>query len=155
MARAGSTQCTYHGPYREAVVRSLITLKALTYAPTGGIVAAAHDLAARGDRRGPQLGLPLLLAARRRHHPLRAAAHRLPRGGPRLARRGCCARSRATRQDLQIMYGIAGERRLGEPELDWLPGYEGSAPVRVGNGAATSSSWTSTARSSRPCTWRT
>jgi GH15 family glucan-1,4-alpha-glucosidase len=128
-------QCTYHGPYREAVVRSLITLKALTYGPTGGIVAA------------PTASLPEDIGGVRnwdyRYTWLRDAAITLSS----LLRTGYRDEARAWREwllrsvagdpeNLQIMYGIAGERELGETELEWLPGYEASAPVRIGNGAA-------------------
>ncbi|MCC5576071.1 glycoside hydrolase family 15 protein [Microtetraspora sp. AC03309] len=128
--------CTYQGRWREAVVRSLITLKALTYSPTGGIVAA------------PTTSLPEDLGGTRnwdyRFCWLRDAAMTLDA----LVGAGYLEEARAWREwllraiagrpeDMQIMYGVAGERRLPELTLGWLPGYEDSAPVRIGNGAAT------------------
>ncbi|MQY13144.1 Trehalase [Streptomyces sp. RB5] len=133
--REWTDQCTYHGPYRDAVMRSLITLKALTYEPTGGIVAA------------PTTSLPEDIGGVRnwdyRFTWLRDAAITLSS----LLRTGYRDEAGAWREwllravagdpeNLQIMYGIAGERELGEIELEWLPGYEGSRPVRAGNGAA-------------------
>ncbi len=130
-----SGRSTVTGPYREAVQRSLITLKALTYAPTGGIVAAATTSLPEqlgGVRnwdyrycwlRDAALTLEALLGAGYRDEAvawrdwlLRAVA-----GDP---------------ADLQIMYGLDGSRRLPEYELPWLAGYEGSSPVRIGNAAA-------------------
>jgi GH15 family glucan-1,4-alpha-glucosidase len=129
-----SARCIYQGPWREAVVRSLITLKALTYAPTGGIVAAATTSLPEqpgGVRnwdyrfcwlRDATLTLYALMmggyideARAWRQWLLRAAA-----GNP---------------AQIQIMYGLGGERRLTEQELPWLPGYQGAAPVRTGNAA--------------------
>jgi GH15 family glucan-1,4-alpha-glucosidase len=129
-----SSRCTYEGPWREAVVRSLITLKALTYAPTGGIVAAATT------------SLPERLGGVRnwdyRYCWLRDATftlYTLMLGGYR--EEACAWREWLLKAvagnpaELNIMYGLAGERRLTELELPWLPGYGGSAPVRIGNAA--------------------
>ncbi|PQM20584.1 MULTISPECIES: glycoside hydrolase family 15 protein [Streptomyces] len=129
------SRCTYQGEYREAVIRSLITLKALTYAPTGGIVAA------------PTTSLPEEIGGERnwdyRFCWLRDAAITLSsllRTGYRdEARHWAAWLLRAVAGDpstLQIMYGITGKRRLPESELPHLPGYMGSRPVRIGNGAA-------------------
>jgi GH15 family glucan-1,4-alpha-glucosidase len=128
-------QCEYDGTWKEAVRQSLIVLKALTYAPTGGIVAApTTSLPERigGERnwdyrycwlRDATLVLLAFInagfleeAAAWRTWLLRAAA-----GDP---------------SALQIMYGVGGERRLTEMTLDWLPGYERSRPVRAGNAAS-------------------
>jgi GH15 family glucan-1,4-alpha-glucosidase len=132
--RDWSSRCTLQGPWRDAILRSLITLRMLTYRPTGGIVAAATtSLPERlgGVRnwdyrycwiRDATLTLYALLSSGYREEArawrewlLRAAA-----GHP---------------SEMQIMYGLAGERRLTESELEWLPGYGGSRPVRVGNAA--------------------
>lgn len=131
-----SRQCTYQGPWAEAVQSSLVVLKGLTYAPTGGIVAAATaSLPERlgGVRnwdyrycwvRDATFTLYALLingyyaeAVAWRDWLLRAVA-----GSP---------------EQMQITYGVAGERRLPELTVEWLPGYEGSTPVRIGNAAAT------------------
>ena len=130
-----ASRCTYDGPWREAVVRSLITLKALTYEPTGGIVAAATT------------SLPEALGGNRnwdyRYCWLRDATFTLEslmRGGyfdEAMDWRDWLLRAVAGDVSrLQIMYGPAGERRLDEWEAPWLPGYESSAPVRIGNAAS-------------------
>jgi GH15 family glucan-1,4-alpha-glucosidase len=123
------------GPYRDLVQRSLITLKALTYEPTGGIVAA------------PTTSLPEQIGGVRnwdyRFCWVRDATLTLQS----LMHAGYVDEARAWRdwllravagspEDLQIMYGPAGERRLTELELPWLSGYEASAPVRIGNAAS-------------------
>jgi GH15 family glucan-1,4-alpha-glucosidase len=130
-----SARCTYRGEWQEAVQRSLITLKALTYAPTGGIVAAATTSLPEhigGVRnwdyrfcwvRDATLTLYSLMACgyKEEAHAWREWLLRAVAGSP---------------AEMQIMYGLAGERRLPEMELNWLPGYERSAPVRIGNAAA-------------------
>jgi GH15 family glucan-1,4-alpha-glucosidase len=130
-----AARCTYEGRWHDAVHRSLLTLKALTYAPTGGIVAA------------PTTSLPEWIGGVRnwdyRYCWLRDATLTLLA----LIRAGYVEEAGAWRDwllraiagspdDLQIMYGVAGERRLTEFELPWLGGYERSQPVRVGNGAS-------------------
>ncbi len=130
-----SAQCSYRGRWHASVLRSLITLKALTYKPTGGLIAApTASLPERlgGVRnwdyrfcwlRDATFALNALLlagyedeAAAWREWLLRAVA-----GSP---------------DDLQTLYSVTGFRRLDEHELTWLPGYEKSAPVRIGNAAA-------------------
>ncbi len=130
-----SRRCAYDGAWRDEVVRSLITLKALTFAPTGGIVAA------------PTTSLPEMIGGVRnwdyRHCWLRDATYTLYAlmiGGyteEAAAWRNWLLRAAAgDPSQLQIMYGMRGERRLTELELSWLPGYERSRPVRIGNQAA-------------------
>jgi GH15 family glucan-1,4-alpha-glucosidase len=132
--REWSSRCTYQGPFREPVLTSLMALKALTYAPTGGIVAAATT------------SLPERLGGVRnwdyRFCWLRDATftlYSLLLGGFKEeaeAWRDWLLRSVAgDPAKIQIMYGVAGERRLSELTLDWLPGYERSHPVRTGNAA--------------------
>ena len=133
--RTWAARCTYQGRWRDAVLRSLITLKAMTYAPTGGIVAA------------PTTSLPESIGGVRnwdyRFCWLRDASLTLDAfmiGGyideARAFRDWLLRAVAGDPADAQIMYNIAGARRLTEFELDWLPGYEGSKPVRVGNAAS-------------------
>jgi GH15 family glucan-1,4-alpha-glucosidase len=128
------SRCTYRGPYDDAVRRSLVVLKGLTYQPTGGMVAA------------PTTSLPEQLGGSRnwdyRFCWLRDATITLLallEGGfvdEAIAWRSWLLRAVAgDPADLQIMYGVAGERRLPEWELPWLSGYQGASPVRVGNAA--------------------
>ena len=129
-----SGRCTYQGESRDLVMRSLITLKALTFAPTGGIVAA------------PTTSLPEKLGGARnwdyRYCWLRDATFTLLA----LMNSGYTEEASAWHNwllravagspgNMQIMYGIMGQRRLLEWEASWLPGYEGAQPVRVGNAA--------------------
>ena len=132
--REWCARCTYEGPWREKVLRSLITLKALTFAPTGGIVAA------------PTTSLPEKIGGVRnwdyRFCWLRDATFTLYA----LMINGYTEEATAWRNwllravagdpsQLHTMYGVHGERRLTELELPWLPGYENSRPVRIGNAA--------------------
>ncbi|MBM3635142.1 MAG: glycoside hydrolase family 15 protein [Actinobacteria bacterium] len=129
-----SSRCPFEGEWREPVIRSLITLKALSYAPTGAIIAAATT------------SLPERLGGVRnwdyRFAWLRDASftlYALMLGGytrEAVAWRDWLLRAVAgDPEDIQIMYGAAGERRLAEWEVPWLPGYAASRPVRVGNAA--------------------
>jgi GH15 family glucan-1,4-alpha-glucosidase len=132
--REWSNRCTYSGPYGDAVQRSLITLKALIHEPTGAIVAA------------PTTSLPEQIGGNRnwdyRYCWLRDATFTLLA----LMDAGYFDEARAWRdwllralagnpEQAQILYGVGGERRLTEWEADWLPGFEQSRPVRIGNAA--------------------
>ncbi|QXG32765.1 glycoside hydrolase family 15 protein [Pseudomonas viridiflava] len=134
--REFSDRCPDVGPWTDQVKRSLITLKAMTFGPTGGIVAAVTT------------SLPEQLGGERnwdyRYCWLRDATMtllafmNLGYFEEATAWRNWLLRSVAGNpEQIQIMYGVGGERRLAEYELPWLSGYEGSQPVRIGNGAAT------------------
>jgi GH15 family glucan-1,4-alpha-glucosidase len=133
--RDWSSRCTYQGPHRDAVLRSLVVLKGLTYRPTGGIVAAPTTSLPEwpgGERnwdyrycwlRDASLALLALVNTgyREEASAWRAWLVRAAAGDP---------------DEIQIMYGVGGERRLPEWVVEWLRGFEGSLPVRVGNVAA-------------------
>jgi GH15 family glucan-1,4-alpha-glucosidase len=133
--RDWSSRCSYGGPYREAVLGSLVVLKGLTYGPSGAIVAAPTTSLPEwpgGERnwdyrycwlRDATLMLLALINAgyREEASEWRAWLLRAAAGDP---------------EEIQIMYGVGGERRLPEWVVDWLPGFEDSRPVRVGNAAA-------------------
>jgi GH15 family glucan-1,4-alpha-glucosidase len=129
-----ASHISYGGGWRDAVIRSLLTLKALTFQPTGGIVAA------------PTTSLPEAIRGVRnwdyRYCWLRDATFTLDA----LLLAGAIQEAKAWREwllravagqpeQMQILYGVTGERRISEQELPWLPGYEGSSPVRTGNAA--------------------
>ncbi|MDM0044451.1 glycoside hydrolase family 15 protein [Variovorax dokdonensis] len=133
--RDWSRRCSHRGPHREAVVRSLLTLKALTYLPTGGIVAAATTSLPEqpGGVRNWDYRYCWLRDATFTLNALLLAGHTEEAE----AWREWLLRAIAGRPgDLQTLYSVTGERRVDEYELDWLPGYNGAAPVRVGNAAA-------------------
>ena len=131
-----SNRCTYHGEWREQVLRSLITLKALSYTPTGGIVAA------------PTTALPEQLGGQRNWDYrfcwlrdatftllalLHAGYHDEAKAWGSWLRRSVAG----TPSQVQTLYGVAGERWIREWEVPWLAGYQGAKPVRVGNAAST------------------
>jgi len=127
--------CRFAGEWSEEVRRSLLVLKALTYRPTGGIVAAATT--SLPERLGGARNWDYRYCWLRDSTFLLLALMDAGYTGEAQAWRGWLNRAVAGRpEQLQIMYGIAGERFLPEVEIPWLPGYEGSAPVRIGNGAA-------------------
>jgi GH15 family glucan-1,4-alpha-glucosidase len=132
--RQWSGRCTYDGEWREAVKRSLMTLKALTYAPTGGMVAAVTtSLPERlGGVRNWDYRYCWLRDATFTLYALMSAGYDEE---ARAWREWLLRAAAGTPSQLQIMYALAGERRLTELELDWLPGYEASRPVRIGNDA--------------------
>lgn len=133
--RQWSRRCTYQGRWRDAVVRSLITLKALTYAPTGGIVAAPTTSLPeqRGGVRNWDYRYCWLRDATFTLNALLLAGYH----EEAVAWREWLLRAVAgSPDDLQILYSVTGERRLDEYEVHWLPGYGGAVPVRVGNAAA-------------------
>lgn len=129
------SHCQDRGPYRDDIVRSLVTLKALTYQPTGSIVAAGTTSIpeAIGGERNWDYRFCWLRDST-------ATLYALLHGGfvdeARAFRDWLLRAVAGDPAKLQIMYGLAGERTLDERTLDWLPGYEGSRPVRVGNAAA-------------------
>ena len=134
--REWSDRCTYQGKWRDAVRRSLITLKGLTFRPTGGIVAA------------PTTSLPELIGGVRNWDyrfcwvrdatlTLQALLHAGYLDEARDWREWLLRAVAGSPSELNILYGLRGERRLTELELPWLQGYEKSVPVRTGNAAYT------------------
>jgi GH15 family glucan-1,4-alpha-glucosidase len=133
--RTWCDRCSYQGRWHDAVSRSLLTLKALTYKPTGGIVAAPTTSLpehAGGMRnwdyrycwlRDATFTLNALLLAGYKEEAVawREWLLRAVAGSP---------------EALQIVYSVTGQRRLDELVLNWLPGYRGAAPVRIGNAAS-------------------
>jgi GH15 family glucan-1,4-alpha-glucosidase len=128
-------QCRHEGPWAEAVVRSLITLKGLTYAPTGGIVAAATTSLPEeiGGVRNWDYRICWLRDATFTLYALMQAGYREE---AKSWREWLLRAIAGSASQMQIMYGVRGERRLEEYEIPWLAGYENSKPVRVGNAAS-------------------
>jgi GH15 family glucan-1,4-alpha-glucosidase len=133
--RDWSDRCTYQGQWRAPVLRSLITLKALTYKPTGGMVAAPTTSLPEhpGGVRNWDYRYCWLRDATFTLNALLLAGYQ----DEAVAWREWLLRAVAgSPEDLQILYGVTGVRRLDEYEIPWLPGYQGAAPVRVGNAAS-------------------
>jgi len=132
--REWSDRCTYDGKWRDAVLRSLITLKALTFLPAGGIVAAPTTSLpeALGGVRNWDYRFCWVRDATLTLHSLLDAGYQ---DEAREWREWLLRAVAGSPSALNIVYGLRGERRLTELELPWLPGYEKSAPVRTGNAA--------------------
>ena len=132
--REWSDRCSYQGRWRDAVLRSLITLKALTFLPTGAIAAAATTSLPEmlgGVRNWDYRFCWVRDATLTLHSMLDAGYHDEAREWREWLLRAVAG----SPSELNIAYGLRGERRLTELELPWLPGYENSAPVRTGNAA--------------------
>ena len=132
--REWTGRCTYQGQWRDAVLRSLLTLKALTYQPSGGIVAAVTTSLPEeiGGVRNWDYRFCWLRDATMTLTSLMAAGYEQE---ARAWREWLLRAMAGDPPSLQIMYGPSGEARLPELELEWLSGYEGSTPVRTGNEA--------------------
>jgi GH15 family glucan-1,4-alpha-glucosidase len=129
-----SARCSHQGPWREAIIRSLVTLRMLTYRPTGGIVAAATTSLPEqiGGVRNWDYRFCWLRDATLTLYSLLGAGYR---SEARAWREWLLRAAAGHPAEMQIMYGLAGERRLTEYEISWLPGYRDSRPVRIGNAA--------------------
>jgi GH15 family glucan-1,4-alpha-glucosidase len=129
-----SSRCALQGPWREAIMRSLITLKMLTFYPTGGIVAAATTSLPEwlGGVRNWDYRICWIRDATLTLYALLSAGYR---SEARAWREWLLRAAAGHPSEMQIMYGLAGERRLTEYEIPWLPGYADSRPVRIGNAA--------------------
>ncbi len=132
--RDWSSRCALKGPWREAIIRSLITLKMLTYRPTGGIVAAATTSLPEwiGGVRNWDYRICWIRDATLTLYALLSSGYRAE---ARAWREWLLRALAGHPSEMQIMYGLSGERRLTEYEIPWLPGYADSRPVRIGNAA--------------------
>jgi GH15 family glucan-1,4-alpha-glucosidase len=132
--RRWSARCTYQGQWRSAVLRSLMTLKALSFRPTGGIVAAPTTSLPEqiGGVRNWDYRFCWIRDATLTLYSLLSSGYR---DEARAWREWLLRAVAGNPEALQIMYSLDGSRRLPEEEADWLAGYEGSRPVRLGNAA--------------------